>query len=136
METVRGLLASYAEAVDRRDADGLSRLFHSAVELQIGDQTTTGRPAVVDFFEDAFLADPSEKSHFVTNVRTQWLGNESVRADAYFLWTAGEENRSVIGWGTYQMYASGHDRLLLTRIVIEIRHAGAIADGWATGSGQ
>ena len=134
-ESVRGMLARYAEAVDRKDVEGLAGLLDRGVELQIGDQVTRNRESVIEFFEGAFRADPAEKSHFVTNVKTQWLGNGSIKAHAYFLWTAGEENRSVIGWGTYEMHAKGQDRPLFTRIVIDIRHMGAIGDGWATGPG-
>lgn len=133
-EAARGLLARYADAVDSQDPNLLTSLLHRDVQLSIGDTTVSGRPAVTDFFKSAFADDPARKSHFVTNVRTTWLGEGRVAIDSYFLWTAGGPEQSIIGWGTYSnevLVAEGPSSFL--RIEIDIRHVGELADGWTVG---
>ncbi len=136
-EGVRGLLAAYATSVDRQDVDRIDSLLSREVTLSVADIQLTGRESVVGFYRDAFRADPAPKTHFITNVATRWLGDGLIEADSYFLWTASEEQRSVIGWGTYHVrarVADGHAQF--ERIDIEIRHAGDIGEGWTRSTGQ
>ena len=134
-EAARGALARYAQAIDAQDLAAFSALLARDVELEIGGDTIRGRVGVVDFLRDAFASDRSQKSHFVTNVKTRWVGDGLVNVEAYFLWTAGESARSVIGWGTYanQVRMAGGEGLF-TRIAIGIRHMGDLGDGWPMGS--
>ena len=133
-EAARGLLARYADAVDAQDLSLLTSVLDRDVQLSVGGNTFAGRPAVTDFFKSAFADDPARKSHFVTNVRTAWLGEGRVAVDCYFLWTAGEVERSIIGWGTYSDEVKISDGgASFARIAIDIRHMGELGDGWATG---
>jgi ketosteroid isomerase-like protein len=134
-EAARVALASYCSAVDAQDLVGVSALLDRAVVLSIGDMTVNGYDDVVKFFRSAFADDQSRKSHFVTNVAPRWLGGDVVHVDAYFLWTAGTDSQSIIGWGTYSDRVKVVDGAgKFTSIEIAIRHMGDIDDGWMFGS--
>jgi nitric oxide reductase large subunit len=130
-ETARIILAKYAAAVDAQDLGAVSSLLDRAAVLSIGEMTVNGYENVVDFFRSAFADDPAQKSHFVTNMAPRWLGDGNVHIDAYFLWTAGEEFKSIIGWGTYSNQVkvkAGTGKF--TKIELAIRHMGEIGEGW------
>jgi hypothetical protein len=130
-EAARNLLAKYAAAVDAQDLKAISSLLDRTVALSAGEMTVEGYENVVDFFKSAFATDPSEKSHFVTNMTPRWLGDSTVSIDAYFLWTAGEQSKSIIGWGTYSTRVKVKDGVgKFTKIVLTIRHMGEIGEGW------
>lgn len=130
-EVARSLLAKYAAAVDAQDLRAVSSLLNRAVTLSAGEMTVEGYEDVVDFFRSAFADDPSQKSHFVTNMTPRWLGGGTLNIDAYFLWTAGEESKSIIGWGTYSMQLTVRDGTgKFTKIGLTIRHMGEIGEGW------
>jgi|TARA_B110000263_G_scaffold27378_1_gene20870 hypothetical protein len=134
-ETARIILAKYATAVDGQDLGAVSSLLDRAVVLSIGEMTVDGYKDVVDFFRSAFVDDPAQKSHFVTNMAPRWLGDGNVHIDAYFMWTAGEESKSIIGWGTYSNRVKVKEGTgKLTKIEIAIRHMGEIGEGWTFGS--
>jgi len=136
-EAARILLAKYAAAVDAQDLKAISSLLDRTVALSAGEMTVEGYENVVDFFRSAFAADPSEKSHFVTNMTPRWLGDGLVNIDAYFLWTAGEEYKSIIGWGTYSTRVKIKDGTgKFTKIGLTIRHMGEIGEGWKLTSEQ
>ena len=130
-ESARIILARYAAAVDDQDLGAVSSLLDHAVVLSIGEITVDGYKNVVDFLRSAFADDPSRKSHFVTNMVPRWLGDGNVHIDAYFMWTAGEESKSLIGWGTYSNRVKVKDGTgKFTKIEIAIRHMGEIGEGW------
>lgn len=134
-EVARVILADYAAAVDAQDLAAVSSLLDRGVVLSIGEMTVGGYENVVEFFRSAFADDPSRKSHFVTNMEPRWLGSGDVHIDAYFLWTAGEESKSIIGWGTYSNEVKVNEGVgKFTKIEITIRHMGEIGEGWTFGS--
>jgi hypothetical protein len=134
-EAARIALSSYCSAVDAQDLRAMSSLLDRAVVLSIGDLTVEGYDNVVEFFRSAFADDPSRKSHFVTNMVPRWLGRGDVHIDSYFLWTAGADSQSIIGWGTYSDRVKVDNGVgKFTSIEIAIRHVGEIGDGWMFGS--
>ena len=101
IEAARELLARYADACDAQDLEGVVSLFAPDCALDVPDQTYRGTDEVRGFYRQAWEADPSQKSHFITNVKTRWLGSGRVAVDCYFLYTAAGDATSVLGWGEY-----------------------------------
>jgi uncharacterized protein (TIGR02246 family) len=102
IEAAREVLARYADACDAQDLDAVVGLFAPDAVLDIPGQPYQGTDEVRAFYQQAWEADPSQKSHFITNVKTRWLGPGRVAVDCYFLYTAAGDATSVLGWGEYQ----------------------------------
>jgi uncharacterized protein (TIGR02246 family) len=102
IEAAREVLARYADACDAQDVEAVVSLFAPDAVLDVPDQPYRGQDEIRVFYRQAFETDPSKKSHFITNVKTRWLGQGRVAVDSYFLYTAAGDASSVLGWGEYQ----------------------------------
>jgi uncharacterized protein (TIGR02246 family) len=132
IETARALLARYADACDAQDLGALAELFADGCELEVPGQVYRGQDEVVAFFRQAFVDDPSRKTHFITNVKTDWRGAGVVAVDSYFLYTAAGDSSSVLGWGEYHdvITTAGKDPAFASKS-ISIRRAVDVRQGWA-----
>jgi ketosteroid isomerase-like protein len=129
-EEARRALARYADAVDAQDLAALDRLLADGVVLDVGE-SIEGRTAVRAFFEKAFADDPTEKSHFITNVQTKWMGDGRTMVSAYFLFTAADDTQSIIGWGTYENeIVVDQGPGVFSRIGLRIRRTADVREGW------
>jgi uncharacterized protein (TIGR02246 family) len=132
IEAARGVLASYADACDAQDLSALAELFADGCELEVPGQVYRGQSAVVAFFRQAFVDDPSRKTHFITNVKTEWLATGRVAVDSYFLYTAAGDTSSVLGWGEYHdVVTTAEKDPAFARKSITIRRAVDVREGWA-----
>jgi uncharacterized protein (TIGR02246 family) len=132
IEAARAALARYAAACDAQDIEAIAKLFSADATLAVPGREHHGRDEVVAFYLQAWQADPSAKSHFITNVEASWLGDDRVEVASYFLYTAAGDATSVIGWGEYRDVVSnaGADPVF-ERKSIAIRRAVDVRDGWA-----
>jgi hypothetical protein len=101
IETARNLLHRYAETLDQPTPETVAALFtpDGALHTRLGD--CVGREQITTFFRDRLATDRSEKRHFIVSPRTTWLGPGRVAIAAYFLFTGRGDDRSILGWGTY-----------------------------------
>jgi hypothetical protein len=132
-EAARTTLARYADAVDAQSVSGIEELLAPDVVLDVG-AVFEGRAAVTEFFRKAFADDPSDKSHFITNVRVSSVGTGRAKVDAYFLYTAAADTTSIIGWGTYahEVAVAPEGEGLFTRMSLGIRRSVDVRNGWTT----
>jgi ketosteroid isomerase-like protein len=84
IEAARETLARYADACDAQDVDGVVNLFAPDGLLDVPGQSYRGTDEIRAFYRQAWDTDPSQKSHFITNVKTRWLGAGRVAVDCYF----------------------------------------------------
>ena len=137
LEAARELLAAYARACDAQDLPGVVALFAPDCELGIPGQSWTGVDAVREFFRGAWTADPSQKNHFISNVRavdTRADGADpgEVTVDAYFLYTAAGDDSSVLGWGEYRdVVTTSGPRPLFRSKIMSVTRAADVRQGWA-----
>jgi uncharacterized protein (TIGR02246 family) len=132
IEAARGVLARYADACDAQDLSALAELFADGCELEVPGQVYRGQDEVVAFYRQAFADDPSRKSHFITNVKADWLGAGRVAVDSYFLYTAAGDTSSVLGWGEYHdVVTTAEKDPAFARKSITIRRAVDVREGWA-----
>jgi uncharacterized protein (TIGR02246 family) len=101
IEAAREVLARYADACDAQDTEAVVSLFAPDAVLDVPDQPYRGAGEIRAFYRQAWEADPSQKSHFITNVKARWLGPGRVAVDCYFLYSAAGDATSVLGWGEY-----------------------------------
>jgi uncharacterized protein (TIGR02246 family) len=130
-EAVRDLLARYADAVDRRDLDGLSSIFAPDAVLTSPGRRLVGLDEVIGFYREAFTTDQSPRRHFITNVHVTEAAADSATSTAYLLYTAATAGASIIGWGHYTdtfRRIEGELRVASKEIVIEFR--GPVIEGW------
>jgi uncharacterized protein (TIGR02246 family) len=124
IEAAREILARYADACDAQDVEAVVSLFAPDCALDVPDQTYRGTDEVRAFYRQAWDTDPSQKSHFITNVKTRWLGSSRVAVDCYFLYTAAGDVTSVLGWGEYQdVVSTAGGPARFERKAIKIRRA-------------
>jgi hypothetical protein len=132
MESARRALSSYARACDAQDLVGLQRLFAKECELEIPGRSWRGRDDVIGFFRDAWREDPSQKSHFVTNVECECVGPGLVAVAAYFLYTAAGDHSSVLGWGRYRdLVDTAGSQPLFRHKWMAVTRAVDVREGWA-----
>jgi hypothetical protein len=99
--------------------------------------TYKGRDEVVSFYRQAWLDDPSQKTHFITNSTTEWLGSGRVAVDSYFLYTAAGDTSSVLGWGEYgDVVRVSEGPAAFEHKSISIRRSVDVRDGWALSTGE
>ncbi len=132
MEAARRLLARYARACDGQDLEGVVSLFHDEAEVEVPGRTWKGQDGVRECYRAAWEADPSRKSHFITNVECTGYEAGRVSVEASFLYTAAGVNSSVLGWGQYrdEVNTSGPD-IVFTRKWMNVSRAGDIRQGWS-----
>ena len=135
IERARGLIADYAEAVDRQNLAALARVFGPEAVLTTPGRTFEGITAITEFYRTTFADDPSARRHFVTNVRVDDASSTTASFTSYFLYTAGTRGESVLGWGRYtDLFAyldADRCELRLASKHIEIDHRGPVAATWA-----
>jgi hypothetical protein len=130
MEVARNHLHAYAETLDAPSPEAIAALFTDDGVLRVPAGDFAGREEITGFFRDRFDKDPSEKRHFLMNVRTQSLEPGLVEVASYFLFTARGE-RSVLGWGTYLDLIQVRDGVaLFTQKTITPHVTTDLAAGW------
>jgi uncharacterized protein (TIGR02246 family) len=135
MEAARTVLARYASACDAQDLDDLLGLFAADSELDVPGQTWHGAGEVAEFYRQAFASDPTQKSHFITNVKVACVGVATVAIDSYFLYTAAGDTSSILGWGEYRdIVDTSGPQPVFRRKSIAIRRAVDVRQGWSLGS--
>jgi len=130
-EAARRLLARYARACDRQDADAVVALFAPDGEIEIPGTVYNGVTEIKVFYQQAFTDDPSIKSHIITNTETAWRGGGLIAIDAYLLYTAAGDASSVLGWGEYHAIVRVGAEAAIQRLTISIRRAVDVRQGWA-----
>jgi hypothetical protein len=131
-DEVRGLLAAYATACDRRDDDAVGAILHPDVVLTAGGRSWTGRTDVVGFFAGLWSGDQPPQRHFITNIALGEVAADGADATSYFLHVTAEGDRSLIGWGSYRDTFARHDGVLLFRgkdIAMDVQVG--LDEGWA-----
>jgi uncharacterized protein (TIGR02246 family) len=128
IEAAREVLARYADACDAQDIEAVAGLFAADAVLDVPGQAYRGSAEVRAFFRQAWEADSSQKSHFITNVKTRWLGPGRVAVECYFLYTAAADATNVLGWGEYQdVVSTAAGPACFERKAIKIRRAWTIS---------
>lgn len=131
MEVARNHLHAYAEALDHPGPEAVAALFTDDGLLRVPAGDFVGREAITGFFRDRFDSDPSEKRHFLMNVRTRSVEPGLVEVASYFLFTGRGPESSVLGWGTYLDLIRVRDgEALYTRKTITPHLTTDLATGW------
>jgi uncharacterized protein (TIGR02246 family) len=132
IEAARSVLARYADACDAQDVGALAELFAEGCELEVPGEVYRGVDQVAAFYRQAFADDPSRKSHFITNIKAEWVEPGRVAVDSYFLYTAAGDTSSVLGWGEYRdvVTTTGKQPAFARKSII-IRRAVDVRIGWA-----
>lgn len=132
MERARNIFYEYASVLDDPRPAVMATLFTPDGVLGTPAGRVAGRAAIEAFFADAFAADPSDKRHFVLSPRTTWSEPGSVRVEAYFTYVGRGEDRSGLGWGTYDATVDVTGECpLFAKLTIDVHLASDLAAGWA-----
>jgi uncharacterized protein (TIGR02246 family) len=131
-EEVRGLLATYARACDRRDLDGVAAVLDPDAVLTAGDHSWLGRDEVVAFLRAQWSGDPAPQRHFISTIALDRVTPNDAEATSYFLHVTAAAGRSLIGWGSYRDTFVRHDGVLVFRtkdITMDVQVG--LDEGWA-----
>lgn len=133
IEQAKDLMFAYAEAVDRRDAQALGRIFADDAVMASASGERVGHDAVMGYYVAHFSSAPVSGRHFLTNQRVVSAGADAAELTAYFLYTTAIDEVSIIGWGTYtdSMRRDAGGVLRVARKHIDIEFRGPLHDGWA-----
>lgn len=105
IETARGFFQEYAATMDDPTPESAAALFaeDAVLHTRKGDNVRrfTGREEIAGFYRAVFTAEPWDKRHFIVNPQAIWLGEGRVRIKSHFLFLGCADERSVLGWGTY-----------------------------------
>lgn len=137
-DAARSLLARYGWACDDRDLDAVTAMFGEDGRVEVGGRIWVGRQQLAAFFQEAWAADPSDKTHFIVNVSPGELTGGSISVRSTFLYTAAGWSSSVIGWGRYRdvVDVAGPEPVFLNK-GMELTWAGDVRQGWAAaGTGR
>ncbi|MFC0531186.1 nuclear transport factor 2 family protein [Phytohabitans kaempferiae] len=132
MERARGLLHEYAATVDRREVEPVVALFHRDAVLRNPRGTFTGGTEIAEAFRAAWEIEPSLKQHFVATPKLTAESDDTIAAAARFLFVGRARERSVIGWGTYDLRvdaAGSHALFRSMKITVEL--STDLDAGWA-----
>ncbi len=133
IEAARDLQARYADAVDGADMGALAAVFAPDAVLTAPGRRFEGREQVMDFYRAAAAADPSDRRHFITNVRVVAADATAVTLQAYFLYTAGTEGASILGWGRYvDEFSMVDGGLVMSAKDISIDWRGPVEASWSS----
>jgi hypothetical protein len=119
IEAARGMFHVYAETLDEPNAKTVAQLFADDAVLHTPVGDFTGRPAIEDFYRQAFAADTSLKQHLIVNPKVVGTDPGRVRMQSYFLYLGRGDDDSIIGWGTYDdtIDVSGQEPLFLEKTI-------------------
>ncbi|MDQ7903778.1 nuclear transport factor 2 family protein [Phytohabitans sp. ZYX-F-186] len=133
MERARGLLHEYAAAVDQRSVESVAALFHPEAVLRNARGVFTGTAEIAGAFRTAWAAEPSQKRHFIATPKLAAQSDEIVGAAAHFLYVGRGSERSVIGWGAYDVRVDVADdeRAVFRSMTITVHLSTDLATGWA-----
>lgn len=137
-DAARSLLARYGSACDARDLDAVTAMFGEDGRIEVDRRIWVGRQQIASFFQDAWAADPSDKTHFIVNVSPGELTGGSISVRSTFLYTAAGASSSVIGWGRYRdvVDVAGPEPVFLDK-GMDLTWAGDVRWGWtASGPGR
>lgn len=125
------LVATYAFAVDSRDADAVVALFANDAVVAASARHE-GRAAISAYYRNAFATSPCTSRHFITTVRVVDVSATDATVESYFIYVTADAGRSILGWGRYhdQVRRIGDD-VCFTEKRITIDHRGPIEAGWA-----
>jgi 3-phenylpropionate/cinnamic acid dioxygenase small subunit len=131
IEDARGLLARYAELIDAQAVDELSSIFADGIVLTMPGRRFEGVASVIGFYREAVASDPSDRRHFVTNVRVAAADETAITLASRFIYTAGTGGESVLGWGRYlDTFALVGSELRLATKDIVVDHRGPVEATW------
>lgn len=135
IESARDHVHAYARILDDPDPGTVTALFAPDAVLTTPSRTVRGSAEIRNFFESAFVADPSVKRHFIANVRTAWLGSSRVRVQSQFFFTGSGAGRSALGWGSYDdVVDTGGDRPCFVEKGVLVEVSTDLANGWPDGT--
>ena len=136
-EEARGLIATYAAAIDAQDPDALSRIFAPEIVLGAGERSLRGLDDVLGFYTGYWSTHPVERRHFVTNVSFTELSPTSTVANSYFLFVSTDGTTPMIGWGTYRdTFERQNGALRITAKEITVDLDVDVRTGWAVELGR
>ena len=135
LAAARDLLDEYAAAADMREIGPVLALFASDATLHSPRGTYVGHEAIARSYADGWALEPSLKRHYVTNARLARTPEGTVHATAYFFYFGRADDRSVIGWGSYDnvIDVSG-PRALFRRMTIDHMLSTDLVAGWPLGA--
>lgn len=91
----------YVDAMDAQDLSLIPELFTTDAVLEVPGARFEGLEAIESFYRQAFIDDPTAKSHFHSNLDVRPQGNGVVEIRSYLLYLASGKDQSIIGWGSY-----------------------------------
>ncbi|RMD86206.1 MAG: nuclear transport factor 2 family protein [Candidatus Dadabacteria bacterium] len=130
-EAIRELVASYAHAVWRRDADGAAELFAPDGTMDTGDRPPlVGREQIRQEYRRSFSE--ARFQPFVHNHLIEELSSDSARGTCTLDLRAVIEGRSMIGAGRYEdEYRKLNGRWYFARRRLRLDYLVPLDEGWS-----
>jgi 3-phenylpropionate/cinnamic acid dioxygenase small subunit len=133
VEEARATQARYADLIDAWDVDALGDVFAADAVLTAPGRRFEGLGAIQAFYRDVLHGDPSARRHFLTNVAVLDADTDVVRLGARFIYVAGTEGESIIGWGRYvDTLARCEAGVRIVSKEISVEHRGPVSASWGS----
>ena len=102
LEAVRSVVSRYCVVIDHeRTREALAPFFAEEAVLRNPAGLTTGREAILDYYDGFFSSGVSVSRHHLANQRFTALRDGRVRHEAYFLMLMARDGESFVGFGDY-----------------------------------
>src|SRR3954447_11240704 len=131
IDAARAVQARYAEVIDDWNIDRLDEVFSGDALVIAPGRRIEGLAAIKEWYAAVHREDPSARRHFITNVAVTAVDAGEVTLAAAFIYVAGTDGRSIIGWGRYVdvvAIVSGEARIVSKSIVVD--HRGPVDASW------
>ncbi|HEY7627285.1 MAG TPA: nuclear transport factor 2 family protein [Ilumatobacteraceae bacterium] len=131
IERARAVQACYADIIDQWDIDRLGEVFAGDAVLAASNRRFEGLDAIRGFYRDVHSSDPSRRRHFITNVAVVAANAHEVTLAASFIYVAGTDGESSLGWGRYRdTFRRVGDDVLMTGKDITVGYRGPVSASW------
>jgi len=102
IEESRSVVARYCGVIDgERTREALAPFFAEAAVLRNPAGETTGREAILDYYDSFFSSGVGLSRHHLANQRFTALDDGRIRHEAYFLVLLARDGGSFVGLGDY-----------------------------------
>jgi ketosteroid isomerase-like protein len=132
MEGVRQTMSDYARALDERRPELLERVFTDDCHLLTipWGADSRGKAKMLRVFENYWKRFASPRRYYANESIT--VDGDVATAFTYWFVTQEDDDRSVIGWGTYDwMFRREGERWKVSELVIRILTMTTLDRGWA-----